>query len=328
MAGAQYFAMTPDEEEEAPAASRPAPVEEVQPLGRDGRHCGSGFELVLDARVPQLGREVVEVQQIDILQGIVDLCRARDPGKGGGEGQVTDQEIPEVQVPRRRRVQQRTVRFEDVSVPLVSQERISERIQEQIVDAWESQGIPDERIPERIAEQIVPVPQVSRQERIPERIHEQTVDVPSQVIPQERISERIVEQVPARQVIPQTRIPERIMEPIVDTGMGTSSSSAAALGDAEPKIRGFSHFSPKEKSAKIDRELTAGVIGQSSSWPPAAYAVPMVSEVAAPVLEVDSVDEDPIYWRDELGRLWERSAYNPRKWHLYLDADIVWEEPG
>ena len=41
--------MTPDEEI-APAASRPAPVEEVQPLGRDeAAHVAAAYELVLNA---------------------------------------------------------------------------------------------------------------------------------------------------------------------------------------------------------------------------------------------------------------------------------------
>ena len=56
----------------------------------------------------------------------------------------------------------------------------------------ESQGIPQERISERIVEQIVPLPQVLPQERTPERIVEQIVPAP-QVIPQKRISERILE---------------------------------------------------------------------------------------------------------------------------------------
>ena len=187
-AGAQYFAITPDEEI-APVASRPAPMEEVQPLGRDGRHCGSGYELVLDATMPPLGNEVDVPGKlsIDLVGRLRAFMQTLDPGQGGGGGQGIAQEIPEVQVPRRRRVQQRTVRFEDVPVPHVSQERISERIQEQIVDAQESQGIPQERIQERIVEQIVPVPQVLPQERISERIHTLTVDVPlPQVIPQER----------------------------------------------------------------------------------------------------------------------------------------------
>ena len=55
----------------------------------------------------------------------------------------------------------------------------------------------------------------------------------------------------------------------------------------------------------------------------------MLPEVAAPVLEVDSEDEDPDRWRDELVRM--RSVLNPRKWYLLgtgLDVNIIWEEPG
>ena len=73
------------------------------------------------------------------------------------------------------------------------------------------------------------------------------------------------------------------------------------------------------------------LLPESSPSTRRAYAVPMVPEVAAPVLEVDSEDEDPDRWRDKLGRLWMRSALNPRKWYLLgtgLDVDIVWEEPG
>ena len=305
--------MTPDEEE-APAASRPAPVEEVQPLGRDGRHCGSSYELVLDATVPQLGVEVdVPGKFTTELAGrLRAFLQALDPGEGGGGGQGIAQEIPEVQVPRRRRVKQRTVRFEDVPVPHVPQERISERIQEQIVDALESQGIPQKRISKRIVDQIVPLPQD---------------------IPQERTSERIVEQiVPAPQVIPQKRTSKRIAEQVVDAGMGTSSSSAAALGAAEcPNDGVFRTFPRKKKSATSGPESSANLVSHSSSWPSAAYAVPMVSEVAAPVLEVDSEDEDPNRWRDELGRLWVRSLHNPRKWYLLgtgLDVAPSWEEPG
>ena len=76
--------MTPDEELEAPAASRPAPMEEVQQPGRYGRHCGSGYELVLDATVPQLGLEV-DVQQNVMVKALsvwdeAQAARARDPG--------------------------------------------------------------------------------------------------------------------------------------------------------------------------------------------------------------------------------------------------------
>ena len=209
-AGAQYFAMTPDEEG-APAASRPAPMEEVRPQGRDWRHCGSGFELVLNATVPQLGLPAdTPFSFRDASAVLFRQMEERSVGQGIAE------EIPEVQVPRdpgERAQRQRKV---------TPQKHISERIPEQIVE----RGIPQERILERIPEQIVGhgIPQERNSERIPkqivergipqnrtsERIMEQTV---KRGIPQERTSERIMEQivnVPVSQAIPQERISERI----------------------------------------------------------------------------------------------------------------------
>ena len=159
--------MTPDVEKIAPVASRPAPMEEVRPLGRDGRHCGSGFELVLDATVPQLGREVVEVQPILMTKRLFDMI--------GGGGQAIAQDIPEVPVLPRlvRRREPQIVVVPDL--PDIPQERISERIVEQHVPV--SQTIPLERISERIVERNVPGPQIIPQKRTSKRIHE-TVDVP------------------------------------------------------------------------------------------------------------------------------------------------------
>ena len=71
------------------------------------------------------------------------------------------------------------------------------------------------------------------------------------------------------------------------------------------------------------------LLPESSPSTRRADAVPMVPEVAAPVLEVDSEGEDPDCWRDEFGRLWMRSALNPRNLlGTGLDVDIIWEEPG
>ena len=127
-------------------------------------------------------------------------------------------------------------------MPLVlqatSQERISERIHEQIAVVPELQSIPQERISERIVEQNVPVSQFIPRERISERIRKQTVDVPPQSIPQERISERIVEQ-----------IVDEIPGP---AGGGTSKLvSCRAWRCGVPRGRGFSHFSPKEKKCDV-----------------------------------------------------------------------------
>ena len=264
---------------EAAAAERPPPLREVQPQpGEMGRHCGSGYELVLDATVPQLGKEVEA--PVD-LRKVLDLVRAwnveqakaretpevqvvRDHGR-----QEIARAIPEVQVPPRvapRRVQQRTVRFVDAPVPQVSsQERISERILEQIVDAPGSHGIPQKRVTERIVEQIVPVPYSLPAERISERIQKQTVDVPSpHPIPQERISERIAE-------------PNVEVDPGPARG-STSSSSAATLDAAECPVDGFFALFPGGKKCEnrpgvecepgvaLELMATGGLSGGGGGW--------------------------------------------------------------
>ena len=123
-----------------------------------------GFELVLNATVPQMGEEVDVPGKFttELARAFWSWVRAHDPGEGGEGGQVIAQEIPEFQVrPQvvRWRVQQRTVRFADAPVPqATSLERISERIQEQIADAPKLQGISQERISERIVEQTVDFP--------------------------------------------------------------------------------------------------------------------------------------------------------------------------
>ena len=93
----------------------------------------------------------------------------------------------------------------------------------------------------------------------------------------------------------------------------------------------FALFPKIKKSAKLGSHSGSELLPESSPSSRRAYAVPMVPEVAAPVLEGDSEDEDPDRWRDELGRLWMRSALDPRKWYLLgtgLDVDNIWEEPG
>ena len=56
-----YFSLDDDEDV---LAARPTPLVEVRPQMGYERHCGSGFELVLDVTVPQLGRELVEVPNV------------------------------------------------------------------------------------------------------------------------------------------------------------------------------------------------------------------------------------------------------------------------
>ena len=83
-AGAQFFSLG-DDDVEAPAAVRPAPLDEVRPQMGYKRHCGSGFELVLDVTVPQLGRELVE--EPNVVSPVVEQ-NVHIPVRGGGRSKI------------------------------------------------------------------------------------------------------------------------------------------------------------------------------------------------------------------------------------------------
>ena len=235
-AGAQYFSM--DDDEEAPAAARPAPVEEVQPPGRQERHCGSGFELVLDATVPQLGREVVE-EGFSVLWVAQLLGLETDPGGGARVRQRTVEQIVE-SIPDSTQ-NSLTSWKRSRSAHRVAQQYVKQRTAEQIADR------------PRVVEQTVDFPASSSGRiserlwnrsgvlaRIPERIMEQTVDVPR---PRARIPERIMEQT-ANIPCSTGRFSERIDEQIVDVvpgppGGGTLCAAAAASAAAECPDDGF-----------------------------------------------------------------------------------------
>ena len=154
------------------------------------------------------------------------------------------------------------------------------------------------------------------------------------------------DRVQQRRVLHQKRISKRIVEQIVDVpggglqdfrpGQSSYSSShvpARAYDSLDAPGAGFFRTFPhiKKKVRKLGPRSGSELLPELSPSTRRAYAVPMVLEVAAPVLEVESEGEDPDRWRDELGRLWMRSALNPRKWYLLgtgLDVDSIWEEPG
>ena len=219
-AGAQYFRM--DDDEEAPAAWRPAPLMEVQPQARLGRHGGIGFELVLSFAVPQ-GVWEAETALHAFLKGEKEKEEAKEQEKKKAlTRKVTVQAVPEVHGGASSRAAPLQERLGGGKMPrVIPPRRISERIHEQIVDV-PGLNNPQKQNFKRIEEQIVEVPRSHGipQERISEHIEEQNVDdsVP-QVIPQKRISKHIVEQnvddsVP--QVIPQKRISKRNVEQNVD----------------------------------------------------------------------------------------------------------------
>ena len=65
--GTQYYGL--DDNDSVPELNgvRPAPLWEPLPQARHQRHCGIGFELVLDTAVPQRGRKVVEERMIVLM---------------------------------------------------------------------------------------------------------------------------------------------------------------------------------------------------------------------------------------------------------------------
>ena len=73
--GTQYYAMD-DESVPGLSGTRPAALQEPRPQGEVVRHCGSGYELVLDATVLQLEREEVEAPMINVLRRVIDLLEA------------------------------------------------------------------------------------------------------------------------------------------------------------------------------------------------------------------------------------------------------------
>ena len=190
---AQCFSM--DDDDEAPAAARPAPVEEAQPQAGIGRHGGIGHELVLTNAVPQ-GYHEAETALPAFLMREEEKVKENEKEKAMTRNkmkQVKVQEILEVQgkapshaVPQQVAPQERNSKRNAGQVPqVIPQERIVERMVGRV-----PQVIPPRRISERIQKQIVDVPglESTPQKRISERIQEQSVDVPGlQSIPQERM---------------------------------------------------------------------------------------------------------------------------------------------
>ena len=157
------------------------------------------------------------------------------------------QEIPEVRLGGlpQERVQ-----------PIVNrpQTRLSERIEEQIVDVPRSSK--RGKISERNEEQIVTVPRSSKRGKISERNEEQIVNVPGSG---GRISKRIAEQT---------------VDVPVASWRATSSAAASTLEAAESPIQGvFRTFHRKKKSATARRQSTANM--QSHCLP--STGVPMRS---------------------------------------------------
>ena len=95
-AGAVCYEMdTGEDDGSAPAAGRPAPLLEVLPQEGTRRHTGSGYELVLEIMVPQLGwayNDVPGSVYIDGLARVVQKVLDEREGRehGGGEARSSN----------------------------------------------------------------------------------------------------------------------------------------------------------------------------------------------------------------------------------------------
>ena len=133
-AGTEYFSTAVDDEE-VPAAERPAPLMEVLPQVGLERHGGIGYELVLSSTVPQ-GVQEAETDLHVFLKMVEEWEKAKEQEKEKAVARkVTVQAIPEVQIGASSHAAPPQERKGGGKVPRVIPPRqTSERIHEQSVD--------------------------------------------------------------------------------------------------------------------------------------------------------------------------------------------------
>ena len=97
-------------------------------------------------------------------------------------------------------------------------------------------------------------------------------------------------------------------------------------------IEGSSHFSPKFKNTGLGSRSGSELPSKSSPSTWRTYAVPMVPDDDESATESESeVEEDGDLWVDGAGRQWMRTADFPGRWYLLgtgFDGSIWWDEPG
>ena len=266
------------------------------------------FVQILDAPVPQLGNQVLELLQ-KIVSSLVEPVQVI--------------EVPKMSMPTRcpRTVLSVPQTAEQlVDVPTIISYSSLQRAVEQTIDILVPQarrrgrgGLQSFRTgqgtPAADVEQIVEIP-------VPQRRRRRSGGLQSSLPGQGSTAflEQIVD-IPAREGL-QGFLP----------GLGSSSSSRLHGGTDEGIQGVFRTFPRVEKSAEEGPHSGSELGADFTPWTPAAYGVPNVPE---PVLEPVVVVEDFDYWVDEFGRFWTRSLACPSRWFLQDTSELVWwEEPG
>ena len=180
------------------------------------------------------------------------------------------------------------------------------------------------RFAEQLAEQLVEAPTIVSFSSL-QRIMEQNVDIPvpggggrlasRQCFPPRQSSraadvEQIVE-IPARGGL-QDFLPDQ----------GPTASSPSRLHDvADDEIQWvFRTFPRPRKSAKVTRQSSAELLGEVSSWTPAAHHGGFLVDEAPAAHLVDIVLESNML-RDEAGYVWMHMSANPSRWYLLNQRD-------
>ena len=90
--------------------------------------------------------------------------------------------------------------------------------------------------------------------------------------------------------------------------------------------KGFSHFFPHEKSARLGPYSGSELSADFSPSTPAAHGDFWVDE--APAAHLADIVLESNMWRDEAGFVWIRMSANPSRWHLLQKSAVHWDDPG
>ena len=294
------------EEEDAVWGVRPGSVFDPVPQGRVERQVVEHrieecpFVQILDAPVPQLGNQVLELLQKIVTASFVEPVQVIEVPK------IFPDSVPQRLVERRPPQTAEQL----VEVPTILSYSSLQRAVEQTIDIPVPQarrggggGLQGFRAgqgtPAADVEQIVEIP-------VPQRRRRRSGGLQSSLPGQGSTSylEQIVD-IPARGGL-QGFLP----------GQGSSSSSRLHGGTDEGIQGVFRTFPREEKSAEQGPHSRSELGADFTPWTPAACDAPMVAESWS----VEEL-EDLGIWVDEFGRWWSRSGVFPERWVMHDTSD-------
>ena len=287
------------DEEDAELGVRPGSVFDPVPQGWVERHVVEHkietclFVQILDAPVPQMGNQVLELLQ-KIVSSLVEPVQVIEVPK------IFPDRVPQ------RIVERRPPQTEEqlVEVPTIISYSSLQRTVEQTIDI----PVPG-RGGRNVGLQGFPPGQSST----------------AHLASLERSSERIVEQIVE---IPVSRGFGGGLQDFRPGQGPTASSDFLAYSSVSPGHAGEGvcrTFPQNKKSPNSPASQSSDLLGEVRPWTPAAYGAPMVAEPLT-VAELEELGK----WVDEFGRWWSRSEVFPGRWvmHDTTDGPVWCDEPG